>query len=245
METDRFSSAFAYGRSKLEVLLNETVQHLPEGGTVLDIGCGTGKHLNWYVQSGFKATGLEPSPEMRAIAQRYNPGAPILDGTADALPFSDQSFDFVSAIEVLRYLHPMDIQKAFREMARVLKPGGRLFVTLVNRYALDGFYPYYAFRNLLSRVARKQQPVHCQFVTPGQVRRDLRGLGFSEIALHGRMFASLRPVYKISSSMGARLARYMDSFDDSLARMKWMAPFSGHLVVVAVRSQCESPQIGA
>ena len=237
-------SAFAYGRNKLDVLLNETVQYLPEGSTVLDIGCGTGKHLNWYGQSGFKATGLEPSPEMRAIAQRYNPGANILDGTADALPFSDQSFDFVSAIEVLRYLHPMDIQKAYREMARVLKPGGRLFVTLVNRYALDGFYPYYTFRSLLSRVARKQQPVHCQFVTPGQVRRDLRGLGVSEIVLHGRMFAPLRPVYKISSSTGGRLARYLDSFDDSLAQMKWMAPFSGHLVVVAIRAQPESPQVG-
>jgi ubiquinone/menaquinone biosynthesis C-methylase UbiE len=139
MQQDYRRSSFAYGRKKVEEVLHQTLMELPAGGQVLDIGCGTGAQLRYCLEHGFGATGLEPAAAMRAIARRNNPHIPIMDGVATDLPFPDGRFDLALAIEVFRYLGREDIQQAYREMIRVVKPGGRLFFTMVNRYALDGF----------------------------------------------------------------------------------------------------------
>jgi SAM-dependent methyltransferase len=237
-----FASSFAYGRKKLEVLLDETLQDLPKGSSVLDIGCGTGEQLKRCRQLGFNVTGIEPSPEMRTIARRLNPGVSIQYGIITSLPFQDESFDFVLVIEVLRYLHRTDIQQAYREMLRVLKPGGRLFLTVANRYALDGFYIYDTFKRFFFRLVHYEEPVHCEFVSPKQIRHDLDNLGVKEIVFHGRMFAPLRLAYKINATWGARIARSLESFDDSLSRKKWTVPLAGHLIVIAIRAATDSLQ---
>jgi hypothetical protein len=121
-------------------------------------------------------------------------------------------------------------------MFRVLKPGGRCFFTMVNRYALDAFYVHYGLKNLMHRVLGLADPPHCEFVTPRQVRRDLNAVGFSDVETDGRMLAPLRLGYKFSSALGARLARAAESWDDSLSRHGYMTPFAGHLVVIAARS---------
>lgn len=239
MAKDYFASSFTYGRKKLEVLLDEHLQDLPKGSSVLDIGCGTGEHLKRCRQLGFNVIGIEPSSEMRTIAQRLNPGVSILCGTINSLPFQDNSFDFVLVIEVLWYLHRMDIQQAYREMLRVLKPGGRLFFTMVNRYALSGFYIYGTFRRFFYRLIHYEEPIHCEFVTPKQIRRDFDNLDFKKIMFHGRVVVPLSLAYKINAKWAARIARFLESFDDSLSRKKWTAPLAMHLIVIATRATTE------
>ena len=58
----------------------------PGNVKVLDIGCGTGKHLKALKDSGFEVYGLEPSPALRTIARRELPGAVIQAGGFDSLP---------------------------------------------------------------------------------------------------------------------------------------------------------------
>lgn len=235
MAEDYFVSAFGYGRKKLEVLLDETVQDLPKGSSILDIGSGTGEQLKRCRQLGFNVAGIEPSAEMRNIAQKHNPRVPIQKGIITSLPFQDKSFDFVIAIEVLRYLHRADVLQAYREMLRVLKPGGRLFFTMVNRYALDGFYIYDTFRRLLFRLIHYQEPLHCEFATLKQIQKDLNNIGVKEVIFHGRMLAPLMFAYKINARWGARITRLLEPFDDSLCRKKWMVPLAWHLVVIVTR----------
>lgn len=233
MAENYFSSAFAYGRKKLDDLLFEMLEDLPKGSEILDIGCGTGEQVNSCRKLGFNVTGIEPSSEMREIAQRRNPGIPISDGTILKLPFEDNTFDVVLAIEVLRYFRRTDIQQAYCEMVRVLKPHGKMFFTMVNRFALDGFYAYSKLRQLYSHFIRHSDALFNEFVTPRSVRHDLSNLNISEIEIYGRLFAPLRIIYKISESLAEQVARFLESFDNEMARKSWMAPFSGHLVIIA------------
>lgn len=234
MGRDRFSSSFAYSRGKLEALLDRYLMLLPKGSRILDVGCGTGEHLRKCARLGFDVEGVEPAPGMRKIAQAANPAVQIHDGLITALPVPDQSFDAVLAIEVLRYLHRADILKAYAEMLRVLKPGGWMFFTMVNRYALNGYYAYYAVKNLISETFH-HEPLHCEFVTPQRVLTDLRALRLERIDAHGRVSVPIEPVYRINESLGSRLTRWLEPVDDALSRKTWMTRFAGQLIIVARR----------
>jgi ubiquinone/menaquinone biosynthesis C-methylase UbiE len=96
----------------------------------LDVGCGTGEYIRRANELGFTASGLEPADAMRAAAFNKNPGATIVSGVATELPFPDESFDLVICIEVLRYLDRSDIRQALRQIHRVLRPGGTMFLTM-------------------------------------------------------------------------------------------------------------------
>ena len=116
----RFSNAFTYGRSKIDALIDELYADLPKGAKVLDVGCGTGEHLQRAVNAGLSATGVEPAPAMLDIARRNVPRAEITQGVATELPFKDGAFDLVIMVEVLRYLDRPDTEQALAEARRVL-----------------------------------------------------------------------------------------------------------------------------
>lgn len=103
----------------------EAVAWLTEGvdGPVLDLGAGTGKLTAALVASGHAVTAVDPSPEMlRVLAERV-PGVEALLGTAESLPLPDASVDLVT---VAQAWHWVDRDVAIPEVARVLRPGGRL-----------------------------------------------------------------------------------------------------------------------
>ena len=97
-------------------------------GRVLELGIGMGLNLGFYdADKVASVTGVDPSPELRAIAQAA-PRDPRLavtveDGTAEALPFEDAGFDCVVCTFTLCSVHTP--ARALAEARRVLKPGGR------------------------------------------------------------------------------------------------------------------------
>jgi SAM-dependent methyltransferase len=103
---------------------------LRAGERVLDIGSGTGEHARLLAEAvgeTGKAIGLDPNPGMRTEAHRRAPRATFVDGTAYALPFPDASLDVVTCERVFQHLdHP---DQATAEIARVLRPGGRVVIT--------------------------------------------------------------------------------------------------------------------
>jgi ubiquinone/menaquinone biosynthesis C-methylase UbiE len=99
------------------------------GGRLLDIGCGTGFLLRLAADVFDDMVGLDITPEMLARAAAAAPSAELVLGSAEEIPFPDASFDAVSAYSFLDHL--ADVPAVFRQMRRVLRPGGRAYIDLV------------------------------------------------------------------------------------------------------------------
>lgn len=103
---------------------------LKPGERVLDIGSGTGEHaraLAEVVGESGQVVGVDPNKGMRAEAARRAPRARFVDGSVYDLPFPDDSLDAVTCERLFQHLH--DPEGATREIARVLRPGGRVVIT--------------------------------------------------------------------------------------------------------------------
>lgn len=100
-----------------------------ESMTVLDVGCGTGAHLEAYVDSGAECFGLDASPAMLEQATaRLGETADLEVGDATALPYEDSSFDLVFTSFFLHELDAKARTASLLEIARVTKPDGRVLV---------------------------------------------------------------------------------------------------------------------
>jgi SAM-dependent methyltransferase len=232
LERSRFASAFTYGRAKVDNMVDDLFRSLPKGSKILDVGSGTGEHLKRAIGHGLKATGIEPAPGMREVACGNVPEAELIEGVATTLPFPEAQFDAVILIEVLRYLHPTEVEEALREARRVLRPGGKILATLVNRWALDGFYLLHRARQLFKASGFDERDPYCLFFTPPEAERLLSDAGFVEVRSEGRMLAPLRIAYKASDRLGSKVAAAVERFDDNLHQASWTRPFAGHLIVM-------------
>ncbi len=236
LRSNPFADAFTYGRAKLDQLLDDVIKELPPGARILDIGCGTGEHLVHLKRLGFRIAGIEPAPFMLAEARRLLPDADLRSGVATELPFEDESFDLCLSVEVLRYLHREDIEQSLREMRRVLAPGGKAFVTLVNAYALDGYRVFHRFKEARAKLGLAAHPPHCEFYTPRRVERDFVQAGFDKVTSHGRLWAPMRFVYKVHNRLGEAVARRTNVIEDMFTNTEPLKRFAGHLVAVAEKS---------
>lgn len=92
-------------------------------GPVLDVGAGTGKLTSALVQRGLTVSAVDPSEKMLEILAARLPSVPARIGTAESIPAPDSSFDLVTFAQAWHWVDP---ELASPEVARVLKPGGRL-----------------------------------------------------------------------------------------------------------------------
>ncbi|HEY7174540.1 MAG TPA: class I SAM-dependent methyltransferase [Micromonosporaceae bacterium] len=115
--------------------------HLPATGCVLDVGGGPGRYTEWLADRGYRVTLADLSPELLDIARarlsaRHASGGSIAEITeADARDLSrwpDACFDAVLSLGPMYHMpRPIDRERATRELARVLRPGGVAFVALM------------------------------------------------------------------------------------------------------------------
>jgi SAM-dependent methyltransferase len=97
---------------------------LPAGATdVLEIGAGTGLLTRLLAQRVLHVTAIEPDDRMRAVLAHRVEGVVVLAGSAEELPAADGSVDAVLAASAW---HWVDEARAVPEVARILRPGGRL-----------------------------------------------------------------------------------------------------------------------
>lgn len=112
-------------------------------GCLLDVGCGLG-YLTEMLGQGFTRVGLEY--DIHALKVNHKRSLRnMVQGNISQLPFKEQRFDVIVCSEVLEHLPDGMDSKALKEMARLLKPGGRLLITVP---ALEGIRAESALRNL-------------------------------------------------------------------------------------------------
>ncbi|UCH42818.1 MAG: methyltransferase domain-containing protein [Dehalococcoidales bacterium] len=123
--------AFLYRRMN-EVTLGALATD--KGDKILDVGCGRATDAITLAGEGGRCSGLEPSRKMLELALesiiRENSGLNLVQGTGEYLPFGPASFDRVICKGALD--HFPSPGKAIEEMARVLKPGGRVIIAVTN-----------------------------------------------------------------------------------------------------------------
>jgi ubiquinone/menaquinone biosynthesis C-methylase UbiE len=151
-DVERFNRmAAGYERHYLQRLIFEPVQktvlelaraEVPEPGTILDVGCGTGRLLRAAAEEfpAAKIEGVDAAQEMVRYAQGLvaaGSSITIRQGTAEHLPFADAQFDLV--FSTMTFHHWADQRAGAAEVARVLKPGGRW---LLADFIATGFMKY-------------------------------------------------------------------------------------------------------
>ena len=96
-------------------------------GVAVDAACGTGRHASMLASRGWQVIGVDATEAMLAVARAKVPGADFRRGRLEALPVEDASVDLVTC--ALALTHVEDLGPVFAELARVLRPGGRLITT--------------------------------------------------------------------------------------------------------------------
>jgi len=126
---DRLSSAFSFGQDPRWRRALVSAVAPAAGERVLDVATGTGMVAAELLARGrCSVVGIDQSPEMLASARARFGGSgadvELVEGQAEALPFPDGSFDALTFTYLLRYVD--DPQATMRELARVVRPGGRV-----------------------------------------------------------------------------------------------------------------------
>jgi demethylmenaquinone methyltransferase / 2-methoxy-6-polyprenyl-1,4-benzoquinol methylase len=106
---------------------------LAAGLRVVDVGVGTGlvaREAATLVGNASLITGVDPSPGMMAVAN-LPAGVKLVEGRAETIPLADASADFISMGYALR--HISDLEVAFKEFHRVLKPGGKFCILEITK----------------------------------------------------------------------------------------------------------------
>ena len=155
----------------------------PDAGRVLDLGCGTAT-LTLMLQQRYPSAeirGVDGDPKVLEIARRKVAAAGVrleLDrGLAYDLAYNDACFDRVVSSLVFHHLTPEHKRAAFREVKRILKPGGSLHV-------VDFGPPRSGIARFGARIFIRDQSLRDNF--EGRLPEMMRGAGFAEVEECGR-----------------------------------------------------------
>lgn len=167
---------------------------LNRNGSMLDVGCGEGRHIFGVMQEYpmMKCVGLDMDDDsLKKAEEGYSyfesiseVGAEFIKGSAYSLPFPDNTFDLIVCSEVLEHLH--EYNDAVIEINRVLKPGGKFFASV------PAFWPekicWY-----LSKEYQNQPGGHLRIFDQKKLIHEIESRGF--LFLSSEKFHSIHSPY--------------------------------------------------
>jgi len=241
------------------------VWNLPENATILDIGSGIGTFVIACHRRGLSAYGIEPdrigqggSITAIQIASRRTEHQVFAVATGEVLPFSDRSFDLVTMNQVME--HVSDQKAVLREAARVLKPGGAIYVACPNY--LRFYEPHYKIfwipllPKTLGRLylrARGRSPAllnQITYTTNSRLRRLVRDLGppYATIDLHREKFLE-KCEQGSFLSLRARMVCWMADLPVigrviTWAALRFLSWTEGGVEMIVVRRKEEQAELG-
>jgi 2-polyprenyl-6-hydroxyphenyl methylase / 3-demethylubiquinone-9 3-methyltransferase len=194
---------------------------------VLDVGCGAGFLANEMARNGFKVTGIDASERSLEVARRHDltGSAEYRYGDALHLPFPDQSFEVVCAMDFLE--HVEQPAQVVSEAARVLAPGGLFFFHTFNRNFLSWLV---VIKGVEWFVKNTPQDMHCLrlFIKPVELGHMCERAG-----LRTEYFRGMTPVaWKSAFWKMIWTGRVSDDFTFTFSRFT-MAGYAGLALKVA------------
>jgi SAM-dependent methyltransferase len=161
---------------EVTTFLDRHTNDLPQDAPILDVGCGSGRHLVHLSNMGFKNLhGFDLSPHGIKNLEAYRPGMNLMVADATKMPYGDRSFDAVVMVGIVYEIpDPEAHAQLFREIARVLKPGGRLLFINNSPYHLgERIYTLTQWAGNLFK--REELKFFVWRYQPADVRRHLAG----------------------------------------------------------------------
>jgi SAM-dependent methyltransferase len=148
-----------------------------EGDLLLDVACGSGLAIELARLRGAAGHGIDASPRLVAVARDRNPGSDIRVGDMHALPWGEASFDVVTSFRGIWGTTP----DAVAEIRRVLRPGGRLGITVWGHIKVSpGAWALAPFR-LAATEKVDNQAAMVSLGRPGAGEQLLASQGFVDI----------------------------------------------------------------
>lgn len=130
---DELAPVYAARRSEADRsldFLRAFIEPLSSSARVLDAGCGGGTPVLSRLSSIARAVGLDFSREQLRLARHNAPGAALVEADMTSTPFEDDTFDAIVAYWSLIHVPIDDHARTIEEFARILRPGGRLLVSI-------------------------------------------------------------------------------------------------------------------
>ncbi len=166
------------------------------GMNILDAGCGNGRNVQSFENTGAVVTGIDSSRALLQIARENSSTATFVEGKLEALPFSLAQFDGVFAIASLHHLSSQNQrQRGFAEVIRVLKPGGIFGGSVWNlwqeRFAENRqksirrsqILPWWSTADIVIPWGKDKLPRLYYAFNPESLRAYLQAAGFVEIEI--------------------------------------------------------------
>lgn len=140
--SQKFLALLNLNRDSIGGFLRSEIRLNP-GEKILDVGCGTGRYAKIF--SGNQYFGVDNNPQYIEYAKSKNGG---IFGVMDAakLNFPDESFDYVISIQVFHHLSDEEVRKTVKEMQRVLKGDGKIYITDAVTPSVTNFVGYSLFK---------------------------------------------------------------------------------------------------
>lgn len=129
---DRIAAAYAkkyFGITVLEKQHTYFTRLCKKGASILDVACGPGRDVRYFMDKGYKVIGIDYSRGMIREARKRTPRGDFREMDMQRLDFDDETFDGLWVKSVIHHLPKKEAEKAVREFRRVLKPGGVLFIS--------------------------------------------------------------------------------------------------------------------
>jgi 2-polyprenyl-3-methyl-5-hydroxy-6-metoxy-1,4-benzoquinol methylase len=185
---------YARGRERIQPFKSEMLRLITAkaGGRILDIGCGTGVVSSVLKQANWNVIGLDISLEgVKKYCQAGFVG--LLANVEYNLPFKDNIFDAVWISEVIE--HIVEYQKLIKEIYRILKPNGCLYLTTPN----SAFYGYRLMYLLGKSPSELQHPYHVRFFNPKYLSTIIEANGFKVEKRLGQNIYMIMPSFLIKT----------------------------------------------
>lgn len=193
---------------------------------VLEVGCGTGMILKEIAPVARRAVGLDISRGMLEKARAR--GLDVVEGTATDLPFADGSFDAVYSFKVLA--HVEQIERAMREVARVLRPGGRAALEFYNTRSLRYLIKRFKRPHAVSETTTDDQ-VYTRYDSLDDVRRYLPPSLQVDGVRGVRVFTPFAQAHRVPG-----IARALGYLETVARDAPLTSRFGGFLVVLVTRT---------
>lgn len=210
-------------------------KYLPSEAKVLEAGCGVGHVVLAMRSKGYNCFGLDYAPEIIQVLKKEFPDIPFDQGDIRCLPYEDSSFDGYVSLGVIEHFTEGQ-EQMLREAARVVKPGGLLFVSVP---ALNAWRKQRCRLGLYDKVGTEPFFEACFSVE--ELEYLVRDSGFTPIehiffnpVMTFAQETVIRPLYRWIEDV-----RYVRGAVDRLLKLVLPKAMLGHMLMIVARRNLE------